>query len=108
MTASPPRLLGSALLGAALLLGGCSSDVNPVRDAFTAVGAGPPATRPQDFVARSRPDAYEYRPVGDERSTRRLKAKSAAEVNAAEAELEALRARNDQSGAAARAAVPTN
>lgn len=115
-----PRL--PVLLLAASALAGCSGDVNPVRDAFIAAGAGAERPRAQGFVAQTRPsdDKLDYRPVSATPSPRRLRSKTQAEVSAAEAEMDAVRTRNDQSAtdaqatagsanaAAGRAGAPTN
>lgn len=95
----PRRPPPAALVLAASLVGlaGCMGDANPVRDQFNAAGIGPkPATAP-DFVAASRPAALDYVPVGSA-APERPRAKSAAEVAALEAELEAVRGRNAARG----------
>jgi len=80
---------------------GCNGSFNPVRDAFSAVGAGPQSAATPDFVARSRPANLEYMPIGTPVPERPTPARSADEIKAAEAELDALRARNEAAGAAA-------
>jgi hypothetical protein len=83
-------------------LAACSGDTNPVRDTLVAVGAGPKTAESPDFVARSRPATLEYLPVGAAAPARPTAARTADEVKAAEAELDAVRARNE---AAAQTAV---
>ncbi|MBB3019359.1 hypothetical protein FHR70_002424 [Microvirga lupini] len=78
---------------------GCNS--NPVRDVATSLGAGPQVAPTPDFVARSRPATLDYMPIGTPVPERPTPARSAAEIKAAEAELETLRARNEAAGAAA-------
>ncbi|HEU6442353.1 MAG TPA: hypothetical protein VFF38_08320 [Microvirga sp.] len=79
----------------------CTSGSNPVRDIAVAVGAGPKSAPTPDFVARSRPQSLDYMPIGTAEEGRPTPARSAAEVKAEEAELEAIRARNEAAGAAA-------
>lgn len=95
-----PALLSLAL-SACLTLGACSGDANPVRDTLVSVGAGPTVAPTPDFVERSRPATLDYVPVGTAAPERPVKARSADEVKAVEAEMEGLRTRNE---AAARAA----
>ncbi len=80
---------------------GCNGTFNPVRDVASAVGAGPQMAATPDFVARSRPTNLEYMPIGTATEGRPTPARSAAEIKAAEAELDAIRARNEAAGAAA-------
>jgi hypothetical protein len=80
---------------------GCNGSFNPVRDVASAVGAGPQMAATPDFVARSRPTNLEYMPIGTASEGRPTPARSAAEIKAAEAELDAIRARNEAAGAAA-------
>jgi hypothetical protein len=80
---------------------GCNGSFNPVRDVATAVGAGPQAAATPDFVARSRPANLEYMPIGTPVPERPTPARTAEETKAAEAELDALRTRNEAAGAAA-------
>jgi hypothetical protein len=88
-------------MAALIALAACAGDSNPVRDAFVAVGAGPKTAEAPDFVARSRPATLEYQPVGSASPARPTPARTADEVKAAEAELEAVRARNLAAGQAA-------
>ena len=106
MSAPASPCLVALLLGLAAL-GGCSSDVNPVRDAFVAVGAGAEPPKAADFVARSRPrrEDLDYKPIAVTPAPRPLRAKTVGEVSAAEAEMDAARGRNEQSAAAANAPV---
>ena len=82
-------------------LAGCNGSFNPVRDVTAAVGAGPQMAPTPDFVAQSRPGNLEYMPIGTPVAERPTPARTAEEVKAAEAELDALRARNEAAGAAA-------
>jgi hypothetical protein len=84
---------------------GCNS--NPVRDVATSLGAGPNVAPTPDFVARSRPATLDYMPIGTPVPERPTPARTAAEIKAAEAELEALRTRNEAAGAAAAEAGKT-
>jgi hypothetical protein len=94
-----PRLLPPAVLATAVAtaLAGCMSDANPVRDQLNAVGIGPKAVTAPDFVAGSRPATLDYVPVGSS-APPRPRAKTAGEVKALEAELEAARGRNAARG----------
>ena len=84
---------------AALGLAGCNGSFNPVRDVATSVGAGPQVAATPDFVARSRPANLEYMPIGTPVPDRPTPARTADEIKAAEAELDALRSRNEAAGA---------
>ena len=98
----PPRSAAIALtMLTAAGLGACTGSFNPVRDVATAVGAGPQIAPTPEFVARSRPENLEYLPVGTARPDVRPPARTAEEVKAAEAEMDALRARNEAAGATA-------
>lgn len=102
MTSVPIRcalVLASTVLAGGLA--GCNGSFNPVRDVATAVGAGPQVAATPDFVARSRPANLEYMPIGTPSVERSTPARTADEIKAAEAELDALRARNEAAGAAA-------
>jgi hypothetical protein len=81
----------SFALASILVVGAC----NPVRETFTAVGAGPNPVAAPDFVQQSRPANLDYIPVGRAVPERPTKARTADEVKAAEAELEGIRARNE-------------
>lgn len=78
---------------------GCNS--NPVRDVATSLGAGPQVAPTPDFVTRSRPATLDYMPIGTPAPERQTPARTAAEIKAAEAELDAVRSRNEAAGAAA-------
>ena len=56
-------------------------------------------------MARSRAPKYDYLPVGESAPQRSSKAKDAAGLAQAEAEMDAARVRNEASGAAARQAA---
>jgi hypothetical protein len=71
------------------------------------VGAGPKVAQTPDFVARTRPANLDYMPIGTATDGRPTPARSAAEIKAAEAELDAIRARNEAAGAAAAEAGKT-
>lgn len=97
---SIPHVTALALtLFAVAGLAGCNS--NPVRDVATAVGAGPQVAPTPDFVERSRPANLDYMPIGTPVAERPTPARTAAEIKAAEAELDALRTRNEAAGAQA-------
>jgi hypothetical protein len=87
------------VLSAAAGVAGCNS--NPVRDVATSLGAGPQAAQTPDFVARSRPATLDYMPIGTPVPERPTPARTAEEIKAAEAELDAIRSRNEAAGAAA-------
>jgi hypothetical protein len=103
MTMMPlhPLMTGIAL-AAALGLQACSPEMGPARGLLTSAGGQVPAA--PDFVANSRPNKLDYIPVGTSGPDRSQQARSAAEVAAAEAEMEAVRARNEAQGAALRRA----
>lgn len=97
---SIPRAPAFALvLFMAAGVAGCNS--NPVRDVATSLGAGPQVAATPDFVARSRPATLDYMPIGTPVPERPTPARTAEEIKAAEAELDALRSRNEAAGAAA-------
>lgn len=81
--------------------GGCAEGSNPTRDLFAAVGAGPKVAATPDFVASSRPEKLDFMPVGTSEAGRATPARTADEVKAAEAELDALRTQNEAAGQAA-------
>jgi hypothetical protein len=97
---SIPRVSAIAtILFASAGMAGCNS--NPVRDVAASVGAGPQMTASPDFVARSRPADLEYMPISATAPERPTPARTAEEIKAAEAEMDALRARNEAAGAQA-------
>ena len=104
---SPPVFTRFVLAAALAGLGGCSSDVNPMRDAFLAAGVGAVPPKAQPFIERSRPAEPDYRPVEAAPRARPLRAKTAAEISQVEAELDAVRNTNDRIGAETRAAATT-
>lgn len=79
----------------------CASGSNPTRDALASMGAGPKMAQTPDFVASSRPQSLDYMPIGTAQPGRAIAARTADEIKAAEAELDAMRARNEAAGAAA-------
>jgi len=83
-------------------LGGCASDVNPVRDLFVSAGAGPGVVTRPDFVEASRPANVGYMPVGVSAPVRPVPKKTAEEVKKMEAELGATRAAHEARAAEAR------
>jgi hypothetical protein len=93
-------VVGLTMLAAAGV-SGCNGSFNPVRDVATAVGAGPQVAATPDFVASSRPANLEYMPIGTPTVERPTPARTADEIKAAEAELDALRSRNEAAGATA-------
>ena len=103
---SIPRAPAFAMIMvAAAGVAGCNS--NPVRDVATSLGAGPQVAPTPDFVARSRPATLDYMPIGTSVPDRPTPARTADEIKAAEAELDALRTRNEAAGAAAAEAGKT-
>ena len=95
------------ILCAALVatLVGCAGDTNPVRDAFAAgVGAAEEGT---GVRRESRPAAMEFAPVGIAQPKRGVAAKPKSGVAAAEAEMEAIRAKNEAKAKEARAVGAT-
>ena len=97
---SIPRAAALALILCSVAgMAGCNS--TPVRDVATSLGAGPKVAPTPDFVARSRPANLDYMPIGTPVPERPTPARTAEEIKAAEAELNALRTRNEAAGAAA-------
>ena len=103
---SPNALPRVLVLVAVAAMAGCSGDANPVRDAAVAVGAGPKIAPAPDFVARTRPARLDYIPIGTAGSGHPTPARTAAEVKAARAELDALRKANEAAAEAARRGQP--
>jgi hypothetical protein len=99
----------SATLCAALVttLVGCAGDTNPVRDAFVAAGLGAQRRKAPEFVEKSRPAAMEFAPVGIAQPKRGVAAKPKSGVAAAEAEMDAIRAKNEAKAKDARAVGAT-
>ena len=94
---SIPRVAAFALISfAAAGMAGCNS--NPVRDVAASLGAGPQMAASPDFVARSRPADLDYMPISASVPERPTPARTAQEIKAAEAEMDALRARNEAAG----------
>ncbi len=94
-----PRLALAVLIAANVAA--CAGGSNPVRDIATSVGAGPKVAPTPDFVASSRPQSLDYMPIGTATEGRPTAARTPEEIKAAEAELDALRSRNEAAGAAA-------
>jgi hypothetical protein len=92
----------AGMLGLALIVAGCGGGANPVRDVFSAAGAGPPKVEAPDFVKQTRPGSVDYMPIGVSAPERRLKARDAEQTRQFEKELEALRQRNAVQGEVAK------
>lgn len=92
----------AAVLLLAAVCAGCTGNTNPVRDVFTELGAGPPATQAPAFVQQSRPGDLDYIPVQRAAANPLPAARSPEEIKKLEAELEAARLRNVAQGEAAR------
>lgn len=90
------------VLAFALPLAACSNDANPIRDIAIASGVtgGEPKAAP-DFISRTRQPGGDYVPVGTSAPKRDYRAKTAAEVKGAEADLDNVRRRNEAAGRAA-------
>jgi hypothetical protein len=97
------------ILCAALVatLVGCAGDTNPVRDAFVAAGVGAQRRKAPEFIEKSRPAAMEFAPVGIAQPKRGVAAKPKSGVAAAEAEMDAIRAKNEAKAKEARAVGAT-
>ncbi|EIM28853.1 hypothetical protein [Microvirga lotononidis] len=101
MRMKPFPIRCASAVAVTMLVAGCNGGFNPVRDVAAAVGAGPQTAASQDFVVQSRPTNLDYMPIGTAVQGRPTAARTADEIKAAEAELDALRARNEAAGAAA-------
>ncbi|MBA1157455.1 hypothetical protein [Microvirga mediterraneensis] len=101
MRMKPFLIRCASAVAVTMLVAGCNGGFNPVRDVASAVGAGPQTAASQDFVVQSRPANLEYMPIGTAVPARQTPARTADEIKAAEAELDAIRARNEAAGAAA-------
>ncbi|CAO4164775.1 DUF4148 domain-containing protein [Methylorubrum populi] len=97
--------LAMPVLAMSACLGGCSSDVNPLKSAFVDAGYGPKRVDAPDFVAKSRKGDADYMPVGESAPRRAIRARNAAGQSALEAELEGARSRNEVKGRAAEGAA---
>ncbi|WP_052340873.1 hypothetical protein [Salinarimonas rosea] len=90
----------AAAVAAALALGGCAGDLNPVRDVFVAVGAGAAPQQAPTFVEETRAGAPSgYVPVRPtpRRATDPKTPEEVAQARAAlEADLEAVAQRGEQ------------
>lgn len=100
-TASLYRKAVKGFACAGLVALAACSETNLVRDSFVAVGAGPQNAETPDFVAETRPANLDYVPVGSTAPARTTAARTADEVKAAEAELEAIRERNERAAQSA-------
>ena len=74
---------------------------NSVKDAANAAGIGPKAVTAPDFVARSRPSAPDYLPIGLAAPAPATRPRSEARTKELETELSAARGRNTARGAQA-------
>lgn len=103
---SPLRILALLpVLAGIALTGACSSDVNPLREAYVQSGAGGPRdAKAADFVANSRRTGSDFMPVGVSAPQRAIRAKSNEGAKALEADLEGARSRNEARGRAAESA----
>jgi hypothetical protein len=101
------RVIRSAAAASLLVLTACAGDVNPVRDVAVGLGAGPPPAKTPDFVQQSRPANLDYIPIAPTTPPRPTKPRTADEVKAAEAEMDALRSTNETAASAARKAGAT-
>ena len=103
-----PQLRRLALVPVALFACACAgpreSLSSGVTSVATAVGAGPKAAEPKDFVRGSRPERTEYQPVGRTPPPRAVPTPTALQVQTTEAALEARRAANQAAGSAGAAA----
>ncbi len=99
-----PRLVALAAIFALVQTGGCSSDVNPIKEAFVGAGYGPKPVDAPDFIAQSRRNGGDYMPVGESAPKRAIRARSSEGQKALEAELEGARSRNEAKGRAAETA----
>ena len=90
-------LMGMVLAGA---LSACSSG-NPAGEFVESSGLGPTMAPRPDFVTQSRPQSLDYMTIGTSDPGRATAPRTADEVKAAEAELDALRNRNLAAGTAA-------
>ena len=101
-TSLPSRAAAIALtLLAVGNVAACTEGSNPTKELANSLGLGPKVAPSPDFVARSRPGSLDYMPVGVAAPQRPTAARTAEEIKAAEAEMDALRARNEAAGAAA-------
>jgi pyruvate/2-oxoglutarate dehydrogenase complex dihydrolipoamide acyltransferase (E2) component len=97
------RLIVQILAAGVLLsVAACTGDTNPVRDLVVGVGAGPEPAATPDFVTASRPRSIDYIPVGTRTAGPPTPPRTADQVKAEEAALDAVRTANEV--AAARAA----
>ena len=95
-----PVAVRAACFAAVLGLQACSRDAGALQGSVA-----PSRPAPADFVAASRLDKLDYIPVATPGTEPDPPARTAAEIAAAEAEMEALRARNEARGAAVRRAA---
>lgn len=86
------------------LLAGCGgSSPSPITDSLTGTALGPKAYDPKGFVVETRPTQQDYMPVGVTPPARSIKPKTAAELAAEKASLDAQAQAATASGAAIQA-----
>jgi hypothetical protein len=79
----------------------CTDGSNPTKELANSLGFGPKVAESPEFVTRTRPKSLDYMPIGVAAQQRPTPARTADEIKAAEAEMDALRAQNEAAGAAA-------
>lgn len=84
---------------AAAAVAGCSG--NPTGEFLESSGLAPKTAPRPDFVAATRPKNLDYIPIGTPQEGRPTPPRTADQVKAAEAELDAVRAQNQTRGQAA-------
>ena len=89
----------------AIALGGCSSDVNPMKAAMIDAGYGPKTVEAPEFIEKSRTGNRDYMTVGESAPKRPIRARSSDAQKTLEAELEGARSRNEARGKAAEGAA---
>jgi len=96
------RLIVQILAAGGLVgLAACTGDTNPVRDLVVGVGAGPEPAATPDFVRTSRPRSVDYIPVGTRNAGPPTPPRTADQVKAEEAALDAVRTANEAAAAQA-------
>lgn len=107
MLVSTVRAVAVALsvFAAAVSVGGCASDVNPLKAAMVGAGSGIKPVDAPDFVAKSRQSDAAYMPVGESAPRREIRARNAAGLSTLQSELEGARGRNEAKGRAAEGAA---
>lgn len=90
--------------GTGIILAACG---NTAGNFVRSTGLGPNTAQPEAFVVQSRSGEVDFIPVGTSQPGPSNAAKNAQQIKDAEAEMDALRARNANAGAAAAAAGGT-